>query len=145
MATTLSTLLGAAGFAARQAQKLFLVCVAFKLMQKLDSLNQLFKTAVYVRNISLIGLSDLLLCSSSLGVIAKLFGLWFALFLFFAMLWLEVFALTKWGSGENHNANYQSLGRALVMLAFMSTGFVHFYLSVSLLISLQGRLERIYA
>lgn len=60
--------------------------------------------------------------SSSLGVIAKLFGLWFSLFLFFGILWLEVFALTKWGSGENVNQNYQSLSRTLVMMAFMSTG-----------------------
>jgi len=74
-------------------------------MQKLDSLNQLFKTAV-----------------SSLGVIAKLLGLWISLFLFFGILWLEVFALTKWGSGENENQNYQSLGSTLVMLTFMSTG-----------------------
>lgn len=46
IATTLAILMGVGGFAVRQAQKLFLVCVAFKLMQKLDSLNQLFKTAV---------------------------------------------------------------------------------------------------
>jgi voltage-dependent calcium channel len=44
--TTLAIIFGVGGFAVRQAQKLFLVCVAFKLMQKLDSLNQLFKTAV---------------------------------------------------------------------------------------------------
>ncbi|KAG8797574.1 calcium channel protein, partial [Serendipita sp. 399] len=103
--TTLAIILGTGGFSIRQAQKLFLVCVAFKLMQKLDGLNQLFKTAV-----------------SSLGVIAKLFGLWFALFFFFGILWLEVFALTKWGSGETFDKNYQSLSRTLVMMAFMSTG-----------------------
>jgi hypothetical protein len=40
------------------------------------------------------------------------------------MLFIEVFALTKWGSGETYNQNYQSLGSALVMLAFMSTGCV---------------------
>lgn len=105
IATTLTILLGVGGFAIRQSQKLFLVCVAFKLMQKLDGLNQLFKTAV-----------------SSLGVITKLFGLWLSLFLFFGILWLEVFALTRWGSGENDNQNYQSLSRTLVMMAFMSTG-----------------------
>lgn len=31
-----------------QLQKLFLVCIAFKLVQKNDSLNTLFKTAMYV-------------------------------------------------------------------------------------------------
>jgi voltage-dependent calcium channel len=105
ISTTIVTILQPGRFSVRQAQKLFLVCVAFKLMQKLDGLNQLFKTAV-----------------SSLGVIAKLFGLWFSLFLFFGILWLEVFALTKWGSGENVNQNYQSPGATLVMLTFMSTG-----------------------
>lgn len=59
-----------------------------------------------------------------MNAIAKLFGLWFALFLFFGMLFIEVFALTKWGNGETYNQNYQSLGSALVMLAFMSTGYV---------------------
>jgi len=59
-----------------------------------------------------------------LGAIAKLFGLWFALFIFFGMLFIEIFALTKWGSGETYNQNYQSLGSALLMLAFMSTGYV---------------------
>jgi hypothetical protein len=43
--TTLGIIFGVGGYI-RQWQKLFLVCVAFKLMQKLDSLNQLFKTAV---------------------------------------------------------------------------------------------------
>jgi len=52
IATTLAIILGVADFAVRQAQKLFLVCVAFKLMQKLNNLNQLFKTAVYVYSLS---------------------------------------------------------------------------------------------
>jgi hypothetical protein len=44
--TTVLLAIGAGGFGTRQAQKLFLVCIAFKLVQKLDSLNRLFKTAV---------------------------------------------------------------------------------------------------
>jgi len=44
--TTILLLNSVGGFGARQAQKLFLVCIAFKLVQKLDSLNRLFKTAV---------------------------------------------------------------------------------------------------
>lgn len=44
--TTALLFIGAAGFEPRQAQKIFLVCIAFKLVQKLDSLNRLFKTAV---------------------------------------------------------------------------------------------------
>jgi len=44
--TTVLLFLGVGGLEPRQAQKLFLVCIAFKLVQKLDSLNRLFKTAV---------------------------------------------------------------------------------------------------
>jgi voltage-dependent calcium channel len=44
--TTVLLFIGVGGFGPRQAQKLFLVCIAFKLVQKMDSLNQLFKTAV---------------------------------------------------------------------------------------------------
>jgi hypothetical protein len=44
--TTVLLFIGATGFQPRQAQKIFLVCIAFKLVQKLDSLNRLFKTAM---------------------------------------------------------------------------------------------------
>ncbi|KAH9979222.1 Ion transport protein-domain-containing protein [Lactifluus volemus] len=30
--------------------------------------------------------------------------------------------MTKWGSAENHNQNYSTMGKALVMLSFMTTG-----------------------
>ena len=92
-------------YALQQMQKLFLVSIAFKLVQRTNSLNQLFKTAV-----------------SSLPVIFGLLVLWVILFIFFAILFVEVFGLTKWGSGETRTQNYSSLGTALVMLAFMSTG-----------------------
>lgn len=62
--------------------------------------------------------------SSSLPVILSLLLLWFALFIFFGILYVEIFGLTRWESAETHNENYTSLGRALVMLAFMSTGYV---------------------
>lgn len=65
-----------------------------------------------------------LCCRASLPVILSLLALWFILFLFFAILYLEVFSLTKWGSAETRTQNYSSLGSALVMLAFMSTGYV---------------------
>ena len=50
MFTTVLLLVGVGGFSARQAQKLFLVSIAFKLVQKMEGLNQLFKTTVYVPN-----------------------------------------------------------------------------------------------
>ena len=48
--TTVSSLAGSTGFAVQQLQKLFLVSIAFKLVQRNNSLNQLFKTSVYVRH-----------------------------------------------------------------------------------------------
>jgi hypothetical protein len=46
--TTFAVRFGNSGFAAQQLQKLFLVSIAFKLVQRTNSLNMLFKTAVYV-------------------------------------------------------------------------------------------------
>jgi len=60
--------------------------------------------------------------SSSLPVILSLMALWLILFMFFAIMFVEVFSLTKWGSGENRDQNYASIANALVMLAFMSCG-----------------------
>ncbi|KAG6899490.1 hypothetical protein C0993_009751 [Termitomyces sp. T159_Od127] len=105
--TTLVVRAGASGFVTQQLQKLFLVSIAFKLVQRNNSLNMLFKTAV-----------------ASLPVIISLLGLWLILFIFFAILFVEVFSLTKWNSGETRNMNYNSIGSALVMLAFMSVGYV---------------------
>lgn len=62
------------------------------------------------------------MCSGSLPVILSLLGLWVILFLFFAILYVEVFSMTKWNTGENRNQNYSSMANALVMLAFMTTG-----------------------
>jgi hypothetical protein len=47
--TTLAILFGSTGFVTQQLQKLFLVSIAFKLVQKLNNLNHLFKNSVYVR------------------------------------------------------------------------------------------------
>ncbi|OCF43572.1 high-affinity cell membrane calcium channel [Kwoniella heveanensis CBS 569] len=89
-----------------QLQKLFLVSISLKLVQRISSLNQLFKTSV-----------------ASLPAIGNLFLLWATLFIFYAILFLEVFGLTKAGnSAGTRFQNYYSFGNALVMLAFMSTG-----------------------
>ncbi|KAH8826844.1 Ion transport protein-domain-containing protein [Flagelloscypha sp. PMI_526] len=103
--TTIVVRSGAQGYLVTQLQKLFLVAIAFKLVQRTNNLNKLFKTAV-----------------ASLSSLLSLLALWLILFVFFAIMFLEVFGLTKWGSGENHNQNYSSMGASLVMLAFMSTG-----------------------
>ncbi|KAG9119536.1 calcium channel protein [Ceratobasidium sp. 392] len=104
-ATGIPIVFGSTGFAIEQLQKLFLVSIAFKLVQKSDNLNQLFKTSV-----------------ASLPAIFNLFIFWLTLFVFFAIVFVEVFALTRWDTAENHNQNYSSFGNALLMLAFMSTG-----------------------
>jgi voltage-dependent calcium channel len=46
--TTISVRLHANGYIIEQLQKLFLVSIALKLVQRMNSLNKLFKTAVYV-------------------------------------------------------------------------------------------------
>lgn len=66
----------------------------------------------------------MILHSSSLPAIFSLLGLWLILFIFFSILFLEVFGLTKWGGAETPTTNYSSLGSAMVMLAFQSVGFV---------------------
>ncbi|WWD18487.1 hypothetical protein CI109_102939 [Kwoniella shandongensis] len=89
-----------------QLQKLFLVSIALKLVQRIGSLNQLFKTSV-----------------ASLPAIGNLFLLWATIFIFYAILYLEVFGLTKEGNNSGTRfQNYYSFGNALIMLAFMSTG-----------------------
>ncbi|KAJ7435576.1 Ion transport protein-domain-containing protein [Mycena galericulata] len=103
--TTLIIRFGSVGFATQRLQKLFLVCIAFKLVERTNSLNKLFKTAV-----------------ASLPSIVSLLMLWFIMFLFFGILFLEVFALTKWGSAETRNKNFRTMGSTLVMLTFFSTG-----------------------
>ncbi|KAJ6452267.1 Ion transport protein-domain-containing protein [Mycena sanguinolenta] len=103
--TTLIVRFGTIGFVTQQLQKLFLVCIAFKLVERTNSLNKLFKTAV-----------------ASLPTIFSLLGLWFILFLFFGILFLEVFALTKWNSGETRSQNFSTMGTTLVMLTFFTTG-----------------------
>jgi hypothetical protein len=57
-------------------------------------------------------------------------------------MFVEVFGLTKWGSGESATQNYSSIGSALVMLSFMSVGFVYLILSVCHIANYLWTLER---
>ncbi|GAA95757.1 uncharacterized protein L969DRAFT_15676 [Mixia osmundae IAM 14324] len=113
--TTFPVLLNTANEATLQAQKLFLVLVALKLVAKNDHLNQLFKTA-----------------AASLPAIVNLLGLWLVLFLVWSLAYLEIFSLTIWSTSETWNQNYSSFPKALLMLAIASTGegwntFMHDY------------------
>ncbi len=57
-------------------------------------------------------------------MIFSLLSLWLVLFMFFGILFLEVFSLTKWNTAETRDQNYSTLGTSLVMLAFMTSGCV---------------------
>lgn len=60
---------------------------------------------------------------ASLRAIGNLFLLWACLFIFFAIMYLEVFGLTKLGNNSGGRfENYYTFRNALLMLAFMSTG-----------------------
>src|SRR5258705_11950434 len=78
------------------------------------------RSFLFISNFILIFLDP----SSSLPSILSLLGLWVVLFIFFAILFVEVFGLTKWGANETHTINYYTLGNALLMLSFQSTGYV---------------------
>lgn len=88
-----------------QAQKLFLVAIAFKLVQKSNALNQLFRTAV-----------------ASLPAIGSTFALWLVLFITFAIVNVEVFGLTRWGANETYAKNFSTFFGSLVFLSMTSTG-----------------------
>jgi hypothetical protein len=61
--------------------------------------------------------------SAAIPAIGNLFLLWAILFLFYAIMYIEVFGLTKQGNNAGSRfMNYYSLGNALLMLSFMSTG-----------------------
>ena len=62
------------------------------------------------------------LVRSSLSPILNVFGLWLALFLVWAIMFLEVFSLTKWQENETWMQNYSTFPRAMLMLVLMSTG-----------------------
>lgn len=90
-----------------QLQKVFLTAATLKLVSKHNGLNQLFKTAI-----------------SGLPAIVSLLGLWLCFFLFFAIMFVEIFGLTKWGfiGGEKYSRNFSSLPLTLIFLSMMSTG-----------------------
>jgi voltage-dependent calcium channel len=62
--------------------------------------------------------------SASLPVVLSLLSLWLIIFIFFGILFVETFSLTKWNKSETHTQNYSTMGSALVMLAFMTSGYV---------------------
>lgn len=124
LVTTIIVRFSHSGFLVQQLQKLFLVSIAFKLVQRTNSLNKLFKTVMFVFHRGNSRFTDSVSRRASLNAILNLLILWLIFFGFFAILFVEVFGLTKLGAAETRTQNYNSVANALVMLAFMSTGFV---------------------
>ncbi len=113
--TTLPLLAFNPSLALRDLQKVFLVAICFKLFQKIDTLNQLFKVSV-----------------ASLPSIGALFSIWIVLFIVWDLMFLEIFGLTRWGANETTNINFSTFWKSFVFLSFMSTGenwnqFMHDY------------------
>ncbi|CAG8581095.1 8980_t:CDS:10 [Paraglomus occultum] len=88
-----------------QLQKLFLVGIAFKIVQKSDSLNQLFKNM-----------------AASLPSIFNLFAVWFVIFCIYAIMFMEIFGLTKFGQNGSPHVNFRNFWNAMLTLVRMSTG-----------------------
>ncbi|KAL1918646.1 uncharacterized protein VTP21DRAFT_2668 [Calcarisporiella thermophila] len=92
--------------AVMEAQKLFLTAICFKLVQKSDSLNQLFK-----------------IVAASAPEIFNLFAVWFVVLTVYAIMFVEIFGLTRYGSeAKNEHINFRNFGNALLMLVRFSTG-----------------------
>jgi voltage-dependent calcium channel len=90
-----------------QFQKLFLVAIAFNLIQKNDALDQLFKTA-----------------ASSLPTILSLLSIWLVLFVVYAIAFTQIFGLTRLGPSSTGTLNFRTIANALVVLFRMSLGYL---------------------
>jgi hypothetical protein len=88
-----------------QLHKLFLVSVAFLLIPRNNSLDQLFKTA-----------------AASIRSIGNLLATWLVLFLTYAIAFTQTFGLTRFGANENGNLNFRDVPKALILLFRMSCG-----------------------
>ncbi|CAG8569817.1 3141_t:CDS:10 [Ambispora leptoticha] len=103
--TTIPMNINVAQGAVIQLQKLFLVAIALKLIQKSDSLNQLFKTM-----------------AASLPSIFDLFAVWFVVFCVYSIMFMEIFGLTKYGIQATRYVNFRDFSNAFLTLIRMSTG-----------------------
>jgi len=88
-----------------RVNKLFLVSIAFLLIPRNNSLDQLFKTA-----------------AASFSSIANLLATWFVLFLVYAIALTQAFGLTRFNTGEDNNVNFRDVPRALILLFRTSVG-----------------------
>lgn len=88
-----------------QFQKLFLVSVALLIIPRNNQLDQLFKTG-----------------AASLGSIVNLLATWFVFFLVYAIAFVQVFGLTRFGDETSENTNFRTVPKALILLFRTSVG-----------------------
>ena len=88
-----------------QLHKLFLVSIAFLLIPRNNSLDQLFKTA-----------------AASIKAIGNLMATWVVLFLTYAIAFTQTLGLTRFGPNETGNLNFRDVPKALILLFRMSCG-----------------------
>ncbi|OLL22771.1 Calcium-channel protein cch1, partial [Neolecta irregularis DAH-3] len=103
--TTSVTLFGLNQGLLGQFQKLFLVLVVLNLIAKVDSLDQLFKTA-----------------AASLPAIANLLLTWLVFYVMYAIAFNQIFGLTRTGKYSMGQVNFRTMSNALVLLFRMSAG-----------------------
>ncbi|KAF9207894.1 calcium channel protein, partial [Haplosporangium sp. Z 27] len=88
-----------------QAQKFFLTAILFRLIPRIDALNELLTTL-----------------AASFRSIASLFGVWLVVFAVYGIMFMEVFSLTSYGPNGGENVNFRNFGTTMLMMARMSTG-----------------------
>ncbi|KAI8139587.1 Ion transport protein-domain-containing protein [Fennellomyces sp. T-0311] len=89
-----------------ESQKLFMTALCFKLVQRSDSLNQLFT-----------------IIAASAYQILTVFLVWFVVMTTYAIMFMEIFGLTKYGTqATSEHVNFRSYANTMIMLVRFSTG-----------------------
>ncbi|CEP08594.1 hypothetical protein [Parasitella parasitica] len=89
-----------------ESQKLFMTALCFKLVQRSDSLNQLFTT----------------MAASSYQIL-NVFAVWFVVLVTYAIMFMQVFGLTKYGpNATTEHINFRSFANTLISLVRYTTG-----------------------
>ncbi|KAI8991980.1 Ion transport protein-domain-containing protein [Mycotypha africana] len=89
-----------------ESQKLFMTAFCFKLVQRSDSLNQLFTTM-----------------AASSYQIFNVFAVWFVVLTTYAIMFMQIFGLTKYGpSSTTEHMNFRTYSNTMISLIRYSTG-----------------------
>ncbi|KAI7905468.1 Ion transport protein-domain-containing protein [Cokeromyces recurvatus] len=89
-----------------ESQKLFMTALCFKLVQRSDSLNQLFTT----------------MAASSYRIL-NVFAVWFIVLTTYAIMFMQIFGLTKYGpNATTEHVNFRTYSNTMISLIRYSTG-----------------------